>query len=327
MVTVGIHCGGVWWPLEYYQAAEDLGFDYIWTSEHIVFHRPILDVIPVMAGMATATKRVRIGCAAILAPLRNPTILAKELATIDLMSGGRLTVVAGIGGDYPKELEACGIRMSERGGRMTEMLEVMHRYWSGEHFSYQGNFFQLDDVWMDPRPVQPGGPPVWLGGRVDAAMERAARLGDGFMPYMYTAERCRLSFDGLRSKAASLGIEFRPNFTWAAHVYVSMHDTTEKARELAMRDLRWRYGETFAPFVDKYCVYGTRDECVAKLHEFVDAGVEHLSIAMIHEESSSTETAPTAKASSLIMRNLERYAIEILPAVKSQPAPSAPKLK
>jgi probable F420-dependent oxidoreductase len=324
MATVGIHCGGVWWPAEHYQAAESLGFDYLWTSEHIVFHRPILDVVPVMAGMATVTRRIRIGCAAILAPLRNPTILAKELATVDIMSGGRLTVVAGIGGDYPKELEACGIPMSERGSRMTEMLEVMRKYWSGEHFSYSGRQFQLDDVWMDPKPVQPGGPPVWLAGRADAAMERAARLGDGFMPYMYTAERCRLAFDGLRSKASALGLEFRPNFAWAAHVYVSMHDTAERARELARRDLRWRYGESFAPFVDKYCIYGTPDECVAKLREFVDAGVEHLSIAMIHEDSSSTDTAPAAKGSSLILRNLERYARELLPALQ-KPAPAPTK--
>jgi probable F420-dependent oxidoreductase len=316
MLTLGIHCGGVWWPVDCYQAAEESGFDYIWTSEHIVFHRPILDVVPVMAGIALSTKRVRIGCAAIIASLRNPTILAKELTTVDIMSGGRLTVVAGVGGDYPKELEACGVSMRDRGQRMTETLEIMRRYWSGEHFSYHGRIFQLEDVWMQPRPVQPEGPPVWLAGRADAAMERAARLGDGFMPYLYTAMRCREAFDGLRAKAHHLGLSFRPGFTWATHVYVSMQATTERARELAFQDLSWRYGDSFIPYIDKYCIYGTPDDCARQLMEFVDAGVEHLSIAMIHEDSFSTNQAPSLSSSRGILRTIEHYATELVPVLK-----------
>ena len=165
MAKVGITCGGVWWPTEYFQAAEELEFDAIWTGEHIVFHRPILDAVPVLAGIAAVTKRILLGPAAILTPLRHPTMLAKELATLDIISGGRLIVVAGVGGDFPKEFEAAGVPMAGRGRRTTETIEIMRKYWTEETFSYEGSVFQLEDVWLTPKPVQAGGPPIWLAGR------------------------------------------------------------------------------------------------------------------------------------------------------------------
>ena len=317
MVKVGITCGGVWWPPEYFQAVEELGFDSIWTGEHIVFHRPILDAAPVLAGIAAVTSHILLGPAAILTPLRNPTMLAKELATIDVMSGGRLIVVAGAGGDYAKEFEACGVPMEARGRRTSEMIEIMRKYWTGQHFSYSGKTFELDDVWLTPQPVQEGGPPIWLAGRTDAAISRAARLGDGYMPYMYTAARCRDAFDEVRAKAAALGVELSPRFTWSAFVYVSMHDSADRARELGIRDLSWRYGKDFTPWIDKYCVYGTPDSCAEQLREFVDAGVEHLALGMIHEESIALDPAPPRHASGATLATIERYARELLPALQS----------
>jgi probable F420-dependent oxidoreductase len=212
MTKVGVTCGGVWWPTECFRAVEELGFDSLWTGEHIVFHRPILDCVPVLAGMAVATKEITIGAAAIMVTLRHPTILAKELATVDRMSGGRLVVVAGVGGDFPKEFEACGVPMERRGRRTTETIEIMRRYWTEERLSYEGEIYRLDDVWMDPKPTQSGGPPIWLAGRSSAAISRAARLGDGYMPYMYSAARCRDAFQEVRDKAVELGLELRDPF-------------------------------------------------------------------------------------------------------------------
>ena len=292
MAKVGITCGGVWWPPEYFQAVEELGFDSIWTGEHIVFHRPILDAVPVLAGIAAVTKRIALGPAAILTPLRNPTMLAKELATLDIMSGGRLIVVAGVGGDFEKEFEAAGVPMAGRGRRTSETIEIMRKYWTEDRFSYAGTVFELDDVWLTPKPVQPGGPPIWLAGRSAPAIERAAVLGDGYMPYMYTAERCRSAFEEVREKAGALGVELSPRFVESAFVYVSMHDSPEQARELGIRDLSWRYGKDFTPWIDKYCVHGTPDTCIAQLREFVDVGIEHLALGMIHEESIALDPAP-----------------------------------
>ncbi|MGH3261783.1 MAG: LLM class flavin-dependent oxidoreductase, partial [Trebonia sp.] len=181
MIQIGLTCGGEWWGPELFQEIERRGFDSIWTGEHIVFHRPILDAISVIAGLAAVTERVEIGPAAIMVPLRHPTLLAKELAAIDIMSNGRLIVTAGVGGDYPKEFEACGVPFARRGRRTTEMIEVMRKYWTEDRFSYHGQAIDLDNVWMEPKPVSPGGPRIWMAGRSSAAFERAARLGDGYM--------------------------------------------------------------------------------------------------------------------------------------------------
>jgi probable F420-dependent oxidoreductase len=315
-VTVGVTCGGVWWPKECFQAVEDVGFDIVWTGEHIVFHRPILDAVPLLAGVAAITERVRIGPAAIMITLRHPTMLTKELTTLDRMSGGRLVVVAGVGGDFPKEFEACGVPMERRGRRTSETIEIMRSYWTEERFTYEGQIFHLDDVWMEPKPLQPGGPPIWLAGRSDAAIVRAARLGDGYMPYMYTAARCREAFAHVRAKADELGVALRSGFTQSAFVYVSMHESPGRARELGIRDLSWRYGKDFTPWIDKYCVHGTPETCVAKLREFVDAGVEHLALGMIHEDSVAVDTTPSLAASRLTLRTIESYGEHLLPALK-----------
>ena len=316
MVQLGVTCGGVWWPPECFQAVEELGFDAIWTGEHIVFHRPILDAVPVLTGIAAITKRIRVGPAAIMLPLRHPTMLAKELATLDIISGGRLTLVAGVGGDYPKEFEALDIPLERRGRRTSETIDIMRKYWTEERFSYDGEIFQLDDVWMNPKPVQPGGPPIWLAGRSNAAIARAARQGDGYMPYMYTAARCRDAFAEVRAKAEELEVDLRPGFTWSTFVYVSMNDSAERARELGIRDLSWRYGKDFTPWIDKYCVHGTPDMCVAQLREFVDAGVEHLALGMIHEESIALDTAPSLELSAATLETIERFGNDLVPALK-----------
>jgi probable F420-dependent oxidoreductase len=316
-MEVGVTCGGVWWPEECFRAVEDVGFDVLWTGEHIVFHRPILDAVPLLAAVASITRRVRIGPAAIMVTLRHPTMLAKELATLDIISGGRLVVVAGVGGDFPKEFEATGVPMAKRGRRTSETIEIMRRYWTEDRFSYHGDVYQLDDVWMTPKPLQHGGPPIWLAGRSDAAIARAARLGDGYMPYMYTAERCRDAFAAVRAKAEESGKPLRDGFVQSAFVYVSMHEDERRAQELAVKDLSWRYGKDFSPWIDKYCVHGTPDTCIERLREFAAAGVEHLALGVIHEDSVAIDTAPSLAASQTTLTTIERYGRELLPALRS----------
>jgi len=252
-----------------------------------------------------------------MAPLRHPTMLAKELATLDIISGGRLDVVVGVGGDYPKEFEACEVPMARRGQRTTETIEIMRRYWTQERFCFDGEVFQLDDVWMHPKPVQIAGPPVWIAGRSNAAITRVARLGDGYMPYMYTADRCRTAFDEVDARAAELAASLRPGFTRSAFVYVSMDDSPDRARELGIRDLSWRYGKDFGPWIDKYCVHGTPDTVIGGLREFAAAGVDHLALGMIHEESIALDPAPTGVDTPVTLKTIERFATELLPALQA----------
>lgn len=289
MIQIGLTCGGVWWEPELFQEIERLGFDSIWTGEHIVFHRPILEAISVIAGLAAVTERVEIGPAAIMVPLRNPTLLAKELAAIDIMSNGRLIVTAGVGGDYPKEFEACEVPFARRGRRTTEMVEVMRKYWTEDRFSYHGQAIDLDNVWMEPKPVSPGGPRIWMAGRSAAAFERAARLGDGYMPYMFTPEQCSDAMRQIREASERLEQPLRDGFTLSAFIYTSLYDDRDYARRLAVEDLGWRYNQPFDRLVDKYCVFGTPEQVREQLNEFVEAGVTHFVLAPIQEQGGERE--------------------------------------
>ena len=159
-IRFGITCGGDFWPPEDIRAVEELGFDGFWTGEHIVYHRPISESTTLLTWAAALTERITVGPATYLLPLRHPTIVAKEFSTLDVLSGGRVIFSCGVGGDYPREFDACGVPVSERGRRCTESIEIMRKYWAGERFDYDGRIFRLRDVDMLPTPAQSGGPPI-----------------------------------------------------------------------------------------------------------------------------------------------------------------------
>ena len=299
---VGVSCGGEFWGLDTFRKVERLGFDGLFTGEHIVYHRPVWDAVTMCAAMACATKRIAIGPAAVIAPLRHPTLLAKELAGIDRISGGRLVVALGAGGDNPKEFEAVGVPLERRGRRTKETLEILRLYFSGERFSYRGEIFALEDVWLDPPPARPGGPPLWVAGRREGARRRAARLGDGFLPYMVTAERCARAFAELRADADAAGRELSPAFAWGAYVYVSVGGDREEARRRGDEHLAWRYAEPrfLGELAGKYVVAGAPAECAEGLAAFAAAGCTHLVLSIVRAEGESPVEALRVVASEVL---------------------------
>ncbi|MGI9305057.1 MAG: TIGR03619 family F420-dependent LLM class oxidoreductase, partial [Gammaproteobacteria bacterium] len=202
---IGVSCGGDYWDPDQIRAVEELGFDSFWTGEHIVYHRPILEAVTTLTYAATLTSRINIGPATLLLPLRHPTMVAKQFSCMDVLSNGRVILTVGVGGDYPREFAGCDVPIKERGRRATEAIEIMRKYWKGERFDYDGKIFHLEDVDMLPRPVQPNGIPIWVSGRQEGPMKRAATLGDGWHPYMYTPKRCNESFHRVRELAEEAG--------------------------------------------------------------------------------------------------------------------------
>ena len=275
---VGISCGGEWWGLENYRRVERLGFDGLFTGEHVMFHRPTWDAVTMCTAMAAVTESIAIGTAATVAPLRHPTLLAKEFTGVDLVSDGRLILCLGVGGDYPKEFEALDVPLERKGRRAQESLEILKLYFSGERFSYEGEIFTLDDVLLEPPPAQPGGPPVWLAGRREATQRRAARLADGWLPYMYTAKSVRRTFDFIRDDAERAGRELPANYAWGAYTYIAFGDDGEEAQRRADEHLAWRYNEPrfVGDLAGRYNVAGDVDRCVEQLMAFAEAGVTHL---------------------------------------------------
>src|SRR3989304_5098599 len=141
---------------------EDLGFDSIWVGEHIFFNAPMYAALTTLTFLAAQTNHVKLGTSVVILPLRPPAVTAKEAATVDILSRGRLILGVGVGGEHPKEFEACGIPLSERGARTDEAIDIMQRLWVEDHLSFQGRFHQMNDVTLFPKPVQKGGPPIWV---------------------------------------------------------------------------------------------------------------------------------------------------------------------
>jgi alkanesulfonate monooxygenase SsuD/methylene tetrahydromethanopterin reductase-like flavin-dependent oxidoreductase (luciferase family) len=154
----------------------------VWLSEHHFSEEGYLpSLAAVLSALAMRTSRVRLGTAVLLAPLHHPLRLAEDLAVVDQLSGGRLDV--GIAPGYkPDEFAVLGVPKGERGARTDETIEILKLAWGGERFSFAGKHFTFDDVIVAPPPVQPGGPPIWVGGSSVAAARRAARYGLCFMP-------------------------------------------------------------------------------------------------------------------------------------------------
>ncbi len=187
-IRIGIGFGG--WPFpkpdpqmlwEYVDAAESLGVDSIWLSDRVVSSVTSMEPMIALSFIAARTTKLKFGTSVLALPLRNPTILAKEIATLDFLSGGRSLPAVGLGTEDEREFEACGTVRSQRAGRTDEAIRVMKRLWSEDSVTHHGKYFTLNEVTIEPKPVQKDLPPLWIGGRTEPALKRVARVGDGWL--------------------------------------------------------------------------------------------------------------------------------------------------
>ena len=159
---------------------EDTGVDSLWLSERIVSTQNYLEPMSALAAIAGRTRRMKFGMSTVVLPLRDPTILAKECATIDYLSEGRFLPMFGVGNDVAPEWKAMNVSAKTRGSKSNEMLELLARLWSEDSVTHHGKYFDLDNVTIMPKPVQDP-LPLWIGGSSDAAIERTARYGTGWI--------------------------------------------------------------------------------------------------------------------------------------------------
>ena len=290
---------------------ENLGYEYFSVGEHFMRGDPpgpTHAALPVLAVAAGATDQMRVLSSIILTPFYHPLFLARTAATLDAASGGRLTLGVGVGGEFPVEFEAAGLRVNQRGRRTDECLEVMRKLWTGEKVTFSGRHFQLTDAMINPSPVQKPNPPVWVSGRRDAAMARAAKFGDGWMPYFYDAPRYRDSVGKIKGFAAEAGRDIS-GFQWAHFPYIAIYPTEQQAAEVAAEQLggRYLYGGEFLDIVRKYCLLGTVENCIEQLQEYIDAGARHIifSISCPREDRE---------------RHLETIAKELIPHFRNKQA-------
>jgi len=187
------------------EECEALGFDSVWLSERPSGRLP--DALSALAAIAGRTRRIKFGSSVLIVPAYNPVHLAKALATIDALSGGRLLPAIGIGTDNPVELEALGIRKEERGRRTDEAIMLVKRLWTEERVTFEGAFYRVTGFTLWPRPVGPLARAVWAGGHSDAAHRRVGRLCDGWLPSSVTPSEVEHGIGAIRRYASEAGRE------------------------------------------------------------------------------------------------------------------------
>jgi probable F420-dependent oxidoreductase len=247
------------------ESAEAAGFDSLWASDHVAFHHPLLDVTVALSTFAAVTERISLGAGVLLLPLRAPAFVAREFASLDYLSGGRVILGVGVGGESPKDFEAVGVSVRERGARTDEAMLALRQLFSGRPASFSGRFFTFEEISIQPAAAQPAGPPLWVGGRSDTAIRRTAQLGDGWMPLWVSPERYA---EGL-ARVREAGREV----TAAVVLPALVGGTSEQAR----RHLSERYATEFSTHaIERYCAVGSRAQCTERVAEYVAAGAEHV---------------------------------------------------
>jgi probable F420-dependent oxidoreductase len=198
------------------EAAERLRFDSLWFSERVGGEAP--DPVVAMTYAIARTKKLKVGMSVMVLPGRNPVLVAKELASLDVLSGGRLLPAFGLGVADPHEQQAFGVKRGERAKPFDEALDVLRKLWTGEPVTHQGEFFQLDEVRVRPKPVQDP-LEVWLGGAADSELRRVGRVGDGWLPSFCTPEDVRDGRTLIEEAAAGYGREIDPEHFGALIAY------------------------------------------------------------------------------------------------------------
>jgi len=265
------HADGEFDPGEfaaYLTRAEELGFESGWTQEAVFGASPQLAPIEAMTFAAACTTRLRVGCTVLVTTLHSPVHLARALSALDQLSRGRVDVGVGTGGPG-RPFAAFGMDSARYAARFTEGVELMKALWTQPRVTFDGEFVQLSDAAMEPKPFQKPHPPLWFGGSAPSALRRAARLGDGFFGAGSSAtETFRHQVMIVNDEAARQG---KGGFPIAKRVYIAVDDDAARARERVNDGLARVYGRR-VPAIEAAAIAGTPEDCAAAVREVIDAG-------------------------------------------------------
>jgi alkanesulfonate monooxygenase SsuD/methylene tetrahydromethanopterin reductase-like flavin-dependent oxidoreductase (luciferase family) len=256
------------------QLLEARPVDSLWVGGHVSSRNPSPEAMVGLTRLATMTERVIVGSSILLLPLYPPALVAKQIADLDRTTQGRIVLGVGVGGEYPQEFRALEIPVKERGRRANEMIPLLRRLWSGAEISHEGTYYSFKDVKIHPAPVQPGGPPIVVAGRKVAAMRRAATLGDGWLPYMYSPRRYAESVRTITEVADEVGRNL-VGFGWYVWIFLNINPDGIEARKEVARAMGGTYDQDFRPMVDRVAAAGTASEVTSTLCQFYDAGARH----------------------------------------------------
>ena len=246
---------------------EALDVDSIWVSDRLVSTALTLEPVTFLSYIAGRLRKMKFGTSTLVLPTRNPVVLAKELATLDFLSQGRFFPAIGLGGEDSRDLQAVGVNKKERAGRTDEMIVLMRRLWTEENVTFNGKYFSVDDATVTPRPWQKNGPPIWIGGRSEAALRRTGRLGDGWLVSSVSPAEVEAGIKTIHRYAAEANREV-PDDHYGVLIPFYFADNAEKACEVGGRSIRPRADLPTGEFT----AFGTPDHVRAKVQAYLNAG-------------------------------------------------------
>jgi probable F420-dependent oxidoreductase len=252
--------------------AEAAGYDSLWTQDKLVGQSQSIEPITLLSYVAGFTTTARLGVSVLVLPVRDPVTLAKSLASLDVLSSGRLIAGVGLGSEW--DSGAFGIPPGRRVRRFLDVLQALDALWQQEDPQFEGEFFQLHGTPMHPKPLQKPRPPIWFGARVDSALRRAVRYGDGWMAAgSSSSEAFRGSIATVR-EALEQADRDPANFAISKRVYVAIDDDADRA-ERRLRDW-FAHNYSNADMATAVSIWGPAEHCYQRIDELVDAGAKHL---------------------------------------------------
>jgi probable F420-dependent oxidoreductase len=259
------------------RAAEVAGLHSVWIIDRLVFDN--VEPLLALGAVAAVTTRVRLGTSVLLGTLRPPALLAKQVATLDVLSGGRVILGLGVG-SRPDDFAAAGVPYAARGARLAETMRVLRQVWRGGPVQHEGRAYQLDVGRVGPRPLQPGGPPLWLGGSADAALRRAGRLADGYIGTSSGGPDGLLRAAGTVREAATAAGRDPAAVKLGCLVWASVNDDQARADECAAAYMRHYYPPA-RQGVPASSLVGPPALCVERAQEYFAAGVDVLIVGPV----------------------------------------------
>jgi probable F420-dependent oxidoreductase len=272
-MTIGLGLGTSRFPFEtgkqYFDWVElcELGkVDSIWQTDRLVSSEPMLECITTMAALAGATTRIRFGMNVASIALRDPLLTAKQCATIDLLSNGRLLPAFGIGSALSMDYKATGVATKRRGKKADEALQLVHRLWAEDSVDFDGEFFQYENACISPKPANPR-IPLWIGGSSEVAMRRTARYGTGWLGGIDSPEQSEVMVKGIKLALKDSGRSIDEDHYGATFSFRFGHPDEESAR-IASEGLRVRLKKD----PSRYMVVGDAAAIVQRINEYIEAG-------------------------------------------------------
>jgi probable F420-dependent oxidoreductase len=278
--------------IAYAERAQTLGFESLWAWDHVILgvepSFPILEAVGILTAIAARTRTIKLGTGVMVLPLRNPTVTAKALGTLDVISKGRL-ILGVAAGWYAREFDAVGIPFKQRGRLFERNLDILTRLWTEERVSLRMDEFNLREAVMRPRTVQRPRPPILIGGYVDAVLRRVATKGDGWLTYFYTPDSYRKSWEKIVGFAREAGRNPQAlTGTNQLAIYVGRSRGETEAPMRHWLQTEWDVA-AWSESTIEHAIRGSVDECVTQLRDHVATGVDRLILIPYRYEPAQVE--------------------------------------